>query len=85
VSESEPHNSKLKQQKKEQTHKVFIPCVFALSVCYMGLGLAHKVFDRTNAMLELNVIFKFSDKNITHPYGFFCFCGHSVAFKAALI
>ena len=31
--QGEPHNSKLKQAEKEQTHKVFTPCVFALSVC----------------------------------------------------
>ena len=27
--------------------------------CYKGLGLAHKAFDRSNAMLALHVIFQF--------------------------
>jgi len=31
----------------------------------MGLGLAHFVFDRPNAMLAISEILKFSDKNIT--------------------
>ncbi len=40
---------------------------FVLSFCrYKGLGLAHKVFDQSNAMLALSSIFKFFAKNITH-------------------
>ena len=40
---------------------------FVISFCrYKGLGLIHKVFNRTNAMLALSGIFKFSAKNITH-------------------
>ena len=34
--------------------------------CYKGLGLAHNAFDRSNAMLALSGISKFSAKNITH-------------------
>ena len=37
----------------------FLSCVLALSVCDMGLGLAHRVFDRSNAMLALSDIFQF--------------------------
>ena len=32
---------------------------------YKGVGLAHRVFDQSNAMLALRVVFKFSAKNIT--------------------
>ena len=55
---SEPHNSKLKPTEKEQTHQVFTPCVFALSVCNKGLGLAHKAFVRSNAMLAFSESFQ---------------------------
>ena len=44
--------------------------MFALFVCNKGLGLAHKVFDKTNAMLALSGVFKFSAKSITHSTGF---------------
>ena len=40
----------------------FYPCSFCR---YKGLGLAHKVFDRSNAMLALSGISKFSAKNTT--------------------
>ena len=49
-----PCNDFIKPTEKEQTHKVFTPCVFALSVCNKGLGLAHKAFVRSNAMLALS-------------------------------
>ena len=39
----------------------------------MGLGLAHKVFDKTNAMLALSSKLKFSAKDITHLVSAFCF------------
>ena len=41
----------------------------------MGLGLAHKVFDKTNAMLALSGVFKFSAKNITTIVVVFLFFG----------
>ena len=37
---------------KEQTYKIS-SCVFALSACNKGLGLAYIVFVQTNAMLAL--------------------------------
>ena len=37
----------------------------------MGLGLTHKVFDRTNAMLALSSKLKFSAKDITDYRGGF--------------
>ena len=49
----------------------FSPLILALFCLYKGLGLAHKVFDKTNAMLALSGIFKFSAKNITHSDGVF--------------
>ncbi|MBR2460124.1 MAG: hypothetical protein IKB34_02680, partial [Clostridia bacterium] len=49
--------------------------LFPLSACYKGLGfLFHKAFDRSNAMLALSEIFKFSDKNITHSAQVVFFC-----------
>ena len=32
--------------------------LFSLSACNTGLGLAHKVFDRSNAMLALSGVFQ---------------------------
>ena len=47
--------SLLRQQKhheqKKSRHTRFSSCVFALSACNKGLGLAHIVFVQTNAML----------------------------------
>ena len=37
----------------------------------MGLGLAHRVFEQSNAILALSGVFKFSAKNIAHC--FYCF------------
>ena len=54
------------KKKQEQEYKELFPFTLALSACNKGLGLAHKVFDRSNAMLALNLTFKFSAKNITH-------------------
>ena len=60
------------EEKREQEYKEKI-LIFLLSFClYMGLGLAHFAFDRTNAMLALSGIFKFSTKDITHQDGVFC-------------
>ena len=54
---------------------------FVISFCrYKGLGLAHFVFDRSNAMLALSEIFEFSDKNIT----LFQLCSFIIAVVASL-
>ena len=37
-----------------------MPCVFALSACYGGLGSARNAFDESNAMLVLSSPSKFS-------------------------
>ena len=59
------------KKKREQEYKEKI-LIFMLSFyLYMGLGLAHSAFDRTNAMLALSGAFNFSAKNITHSNGIF--------------
>ena len=50
--QSETYNSKLKRTKKERAFRLRTD-LFSLSVCNMDVGLAHKVFDRSNVMLAL--------------------------------
>ncbi len=56
-----------RKAEKERTFRLLNR--FVLSFCrYKGLGLAHNAFDRSNAMLALSGVFKFSVKNITHLF-----------------
>ena len=41
---SEPHNSKLNEQKKEQTHKFYLACLLFFSY-NMGFGLAVLIYE----------------------------------------
>ena len=60
----EPHNSKLKTNRKREDISATNRSV--LSFCrYRGLGLAHIAFVQTNAMLALCSKYKFSAKDIT--------------------
>ena len=52
-----------KNKSKNRRIFSFYSCSFCL---YKVLGLAHNAFDRSNAMLALSGISKFSAKNITH-------------------
>ena len=60
---SEPHNSKLKPTEKEQTYKIY-SCVFALSVCNMGLGLAHL---RLTSQMRCSHLTAFSNSPLRTP------------------
>ena len=66
-----PCNDFIKPTEKERTFQLQTD-LFSLSACNMGLGLAHKVFDQTNAMLALSSKLKFSAKDITHSRDAFC-------------
>ena len=59
------HQRKLHRQKKRDNISATNRFVISFC-CYRGLGLAHNAFDRSNAMLALSGIVKFSAKNITH-------------------
>jgi len=59
-----------KEKNKSKNRRIFsfYSCSFCL---YKGLGLAHFAFVRTNAMLALSRVFKFSAKNFTHLLALF--------------
>ena len=53
------------RKNKSKNRRIF--SFYSCSFCrYKGLGLAHSAFVRTNAMLALSRVLKFSAKNLTH-------------------